>query len=117
MFGRERRRLPARFLVHQQVGAPLDIAGDAARRVGGGGDKAQRLELPPQRGGIGGGEFAEFEPVQAHRIDVHMLHRAYPGRWFQTIWYLMIPYGERQWGTRPPRATFAAVHHETTERR
>ena len=80
------------FAVDQQVDAALLVTGDGARLVRRGGDEAQRLELLGQRIRIGRGEFAEFEAVEPHRVDVDMVvglggigHQSGLPRWYHPL--------------------------------
>ena len=74
----ERGGVAAVLAVQQQIDPPLLVARDLAGGVRRGGHETHLLELGGERIGVGRGEFAEFEPVEAHRIDVDMIHAALP---------------------------------------
>ncbi|MNU49612.1 hypothetical protein D3C71_385580 [compost metagenome] len=66
--GAEVGGLSGRFVIDQQVGLALLVAGDLLGRMGVGGDEAQLLDQTLHGGRIGAGELDELEAVEADGV-------------------------------------------------
>ena len=79
------RSMAVRNAVQKQVDPTLLVADDVARAVLRRGDEAELLELLGHAVEVGCGEFAEFEPVETHRVDVHVFHGCILSNSYQLI--------------------------------